>query len=73
MNEIDKDFVDVINQIEFGSISNDISKKKILFKPKGNLRKLSSSIPENSSTKINFYNHHLQYSEENHHFLHQLE
>ena len=54
LNEIDKDFVDVINQIEFGSISNDISKKKILFKPKGNLRKLSSSIPENSSTKINF-------------------
>ena len=32
----------------------DISKKKILFKPKGNLRKLSSSIPENSSIKINF-------------------
>ena len=54
LNEIDKDFVDVINQIEFGSISNDISKKKILFKPKGNLRKLSSSIPENSSIKINF-------------------
>ena len=54
LNEIDKDFVDVINQIEFGSISNDISKKKILFKPKGNLRKLSSSIPENSSTKISF-------------------
>ena len=54
LNEIDKDFVDFINQIEFGSISNDISKKKILFKPKGNLRKLSSSIPENSSTKINF-------------------
>ena len=54
LNEIDKDFVDVINHIEFGSISNDISKKKILFKPKGNLRKLSSSIPENNSIKINF-------------------
>ena len=54
INEIDKDFVDITKQVDFKPISQDFHKKKIIFKPKGNLKKISSSDLKNSSIKINF-------------------
>ena len=54
INEIDKDFVDITKQIDFKPISQDFQKKKVVFKPKGNLKKISSSALNNSSIKINF-------------------
>jgi len=54
INEIDKDFVDITKQVDFKPISQDFQKKKVVFKPKGNLKKISSSALNNSSIKINF-------------------
>ena len=54
INEIDKDFVDIKKQVDFKPISQDFQKKKVVFKPKGNLKKISSSALKNSSIKINF-------------------
>ena len=54
INEIDKDFVDITKQVDFNPISQDFQKKKVVFKPKGNLKKISSSALKNTSIKINF-------------------
>ena len=54
INEIDKDFVDIKKQVDFKPISQDFQKKKVVFKPKGNLKKISSSALKNTSIKINF-------------------
>ncbi len=54
INEIDKDFVNITKQPEFKPISEQFPKKKIVFKPKGNLKKISSSAIKNSSIEINF-------------------
>ena len=54
INEIDKDFVDIKKQVDFKPISQDFQKKKVVFKPKGNLKRISSSALKNSSIKINF-------------------
>ena len=54
INEIDKDFVNITKQADFKPISQQFPKKKIVFKPKGNLKKISSSEIKNSSIEINF-------------------
>ena len=54
INEIDKDYVNITKQVDFKPISQDFPKKKIIFKPKGNLKKISSSALKISSLKINF-------------------
>ena len=54
INEIDKDYVNITKQVDFKPISQEFPKKKIIFKPKGNLKKISSSALKNSSIKINF-------------------
>ena len=54
INEIDKDFVNITEQADFKPISQQFPKKKIVFKPKGNLKKISSSDIKNSSIEINF-------------------
>ena len=54
INEIDKDFVNITKQADFKPISQQFPKKKISFKPKGNLKKISSSAINNSSIEINF-------------------
>ena len=54
INEIDKDYVNIKKQVDFKPISQEFPKKKIIFKPKGNLKKISSSDLKISSMKINF-------------------
>ncbi len=54
INEIDKDYVNMTKQADFKPISEQFPKKKIVFKPKGNLKKISSSAIKNSSIEINF-------------------
>ena len=54
INEIDKDYVNMTKQSDFKPISEQFPKKKIVFKPKGNLKKISSSAIKNSSIEINF-------------------
>ena len=54
LNEIDKDFVNIIKKADFKPVTQDISKKKIIFKPQGNLKKISLSTSKNTSMKINF-------------------
>ena len=54
INEIDKDYVNITKQADFKPISEQFPKKKIVFKPKGNLKKISSSAIKNSSIEINF-------------------
>ena len=41
-------------QADFKPISEQFPKRKIVFKPKGNLKKISSSAINNSSIEINF-------------------
>ena len=54
INEIDKDYVNMTKQADFKPVSEHFPKKKIVFKPKGNLKKISSSAIKNSSIEINF-------------------
>ena len=54
INEIDKDFVNITKHVDYQQISQDFQKKKVVFKPKGNLKKISSSALKNTSIKINF-------------------
>ena len=54
INEIDKDYVNMTKQADFKPISQQFPKKKIVFKPKGNLKKISSTAIKNSSIEINF-------------------
>ncbi len=54
INEIDKDFVNITKHVDYQQVSQDFQKKKVVFKPKGNLKKISSSALKNTSIKINF-------------------
>ncbi|MGA0957013.1 MAG: 3'-5' exonuclease, partial [Flavobacteriaceae bacterium] len=54
INEIDKNFVNITKQVEFKPIVKDFSKKKIIFKPKGNLKRIPSSSSNSNSFDINY-------------------
>ena len=54
LNEIDKDFVNITKQINYNPINQETTKKKIIFRPKGNLKKITYSNKDNRSIKVNF-------------------
>ncbi|MDA0330795.1 MAG: UvrD-helicase domain-containing protein [Bacteroidetes bacterium] len=54
INEIDKNFVNITKQVEFKPIVKDFSKKKIIFKPKSNLKRIPSSSSNSNSFDINY-------------------
>ena len=54
LNEIDKDFVNISKQINYNPINQETTKKKIIFRPKGNLKKITYSNKDNRSIKVNF-------------------
>ena len=54
INEIDKNFVNITKQVEIKPIVKDFSKKKIIFKPKGNLKRIPSSSSNSNSIDINY-------------------
>lgn len=54
INEIDKNFVNITKQVEIKPIVKDFSKKKIIFKPKGNLKRIPSSSSNSNSFDINY-------------------
>jgi len=54
LNEIDKDFVNITKQINYNPINQETTKKKIIFRPKGNLKKIAYSNKDNRSIKLNF-------------------
>ena len=54
LNEIDKDFVNITKQINYNPINQETTKKKIIFRPKGNLKKITYSNKDNRSIKLNF-------------------